>query len=111
MDDQTYTFTVEARDTDAAGRRAVVLRLGGAIDIGVRDELTTTLTEIVGGDCDHLIVDLSGVVFIDSEGLGGLLEGYTAAEKKGVLMTATGAQGVVWRVLQITGLLTVLQHP
>ncbi|WP_436532046.1 STAS domain-containing protein [Actinoplanes sp. HUAS TT8] len=111
MDDQTYTLTVEAGDTDADGRRAVVLKIRGALDISGRDDLVAAITGIVAGDCERLVVDLSEATFMDSEALGALLEGYSAAEKKGVPMTATGAHGIVYRVLQITGLLTVLQHP
>ncbi len=111
MDDQIYTLTVEAGDTDTAGPRAVVLKIRGELDITARDDLSATIIDIVGAGCDHLVIDLSEVTFIDSEALSGLLDGYTTAVGKGTRMTATGARGVVHRVLQITGLLTLLEHP
>jgi anti-anti-sigma factor len=107
MDDQTYTLLAEPGESG----RAVVLKIRGALDITSRDDVAATIAGIVAGDCDRLVVDLAEVTFIDSEALSGLLEGYAAADRAGVAMTAVGARGIVHRVLQITGLLTVLQHP
>ncbi|MFI1992897.1 STAS domain-containing protein [Actinoplanes sp. NPDC020271] len=107
MDDQTYTLTAEPGDTE----RAVVLKIRGALDITARDDISTTIAGLVTSGCDRLVVDLGEVTFLDSEALSGLLEGYTAAGRAGVTMTAVGAHGIVHRVLHITGLLTVLQHP
>lgn len=107
MDDQTYTLTAEAGETE----RTVVLRIRGALDLSAREDLTAAITDIVGAGCDQLVIDLAGVTFIDSEALGGLLDGYATADQEGVKVTATGAQGIVRRVLQITGLLALFKHP
>jgi anti-anti-sigma factor len=107
MDDQTYSLTAEPGDADGS----VVLKIRGDLDITARDDLTATIAGLAGSGCEQLVVDLSEVTFIDSEALSGLLEGYAAARDQGARLTATGARGIVHRVLQLTGLLSVLQHP
>jgi anti-sigma B factor antagonist len=50
-------------------------------------------------------VDLSQVTFLDSEALAGLIQGYDAARRAGRDFAAVGAQGLVHRVLVVTGTL------
>ena len=58
--------------TSREGTTATVAA-AGEIDLSTVDELRAAVTA-AAEDCDELRLDLTGVEFIDSAGLGGLLE-------------------------------------
>ena len=53
---------------------------------------------------DHLVVNLRGVSFIDSSGLGALLGRYRRAREEGAEVSVVGAPPPVRAVLQMAGL-------
>lgn len=59
---------------------------------------------------DAVVVDLSGVVFLDSSGIAALADGHRAATGRGQRFTIRGERPSVRRALEITGLFHVL-HP
>ena len=109
--DQLYTLRADQPAVGADGRRVVVVRARGDLDINARKELADTIVEILGTGCDEITLDLSRVDFIDSEAISGLISGYTAATAAGTELTASGAKGIVYRALDLTGLLGILRHP
>jgi anti-anti-sigma factor len=84
-----------------------VVRLPDEIDLqtaaGVRDELLVALSR-----CPHLVVDATGVTFMDSTGINALVRAKDRAERLdgSVHVVATGR--AVLRVLSVTQLLRVL---
>ena len=88
--------------TDEAGRR--VLQVIGAIDLQTRDRLgeagRTALTDGTG----PLVLDLARVSFIDSTGIGALIElGHDAADRDRALVIRQPSSRVM-RILELTGL-------
>jgi anti-sigma B factor antagonist len=82
---------------------AVVVRLAGELDLynahAVREALIAACEEAP----DRLVVDLSGVNFIDSTALGVLIEARTRmANRRGFLLAAPGLE--TRRALEISGL-------
>jgi anti-sigma B factor antagonist len=82
---------------------ATVVRLAGELDLynahAVREALIACCEEAP----DKLVVELSGVKFIDSTALGVLIEARTRmANKKGFLLAAPGME--TRRALEISGL-------
>lgn len=79
------------------------LTVNGELDVATADELrqagVDALTPITG----TLRIDLSGVPFIDSAGLGALI-GIRNAAGSSVTVLVQNAQPQVRRVLEITGL-------
>lgn len=53
---------------------------------------------------DRIIVDLSGVAFMDSTGLGVLVGGLKRVKERNGELALAGAHGTVLRVLNVTGL-------
>jgi anti-anti-sigma factor len=95
-------LTIARADVSPADR---VLRLIGAIDLATRDELLAAGTEALdGNECQRLTVDLADVDFIDSTGLGTLVELHRAAEDGGQEFIVANPSARARRILEITGL-------
>jgi len=82
---------------------AVIVRLVGELDLYnahlVRDELVAAAER----EPERLVVELSGVTFIDSTGLGVLIEARTRlANRRAFLLVAPGLE--TRRALEISGL-------
>jgi anti-anti-sigma factor len=64
-------LTLATRDADAS----TIITVGGEIDVYTAPKLRDLITELVGQGRYHLVVDMSGVEFLDSTGLGVLVGG------------------------------------
>lgn len=82
-----------------------VVRVAGEVDAQSADELRGHLLQAAGG---RLVVDLSGVTFLDSAGLGALVSAHRVVAERGGAMAVTGAHGMVREVLAASRLDTVL---
>lgn len=60
--------------TETMGDRTIV-RVGGEIDVYTAPKLREQLVELVNDGSFHLVVDMEGVDFLDSTGLGVLVGG------------------------------------
>lgn len=82
-----------------------VLTVAGDIDVDtawrLREELTTVLAE------QDAIVEMSGVEFLDSTGLGVLVAGYRQGRNSGHRMAIAGAPQRVLDILELTRLTTI----
>lgn len=85
-----------------------LLRARGELDLYTGPELRRPLIEITESDAAaQVLVDLTGVTFIDSSGLGVLIGGLRRLRAAGGTLAISGATGQVEQVLTVTGLLTV----
>jgi anti-sigma B factor antagonist len=81
----------------------VVVSLAGELDLYNAHEVREALLECAAEAPDRLVVDLSGVKFIDSTALGVLIEARTRlANRRGFLLAAPGLE--TRRALEISGL-------
>jgi anti-anti-sigma factor len=101
MDDDELTIHI-SRD----GRTATVTA-AGEIDLSTVDELRTAVFT-AAADCDRLVLEMSGVGFIDSAGLGTLLELRSTLHNKVVSFEIVAGDGPVRQAVQITGLSMLL---
>ena len=82
---------------------SVVVSLAGELDLYNAHEVREALLECCAEAPDRLVVDLSGVTFIDSTALGVLIEARTKLEdRRGFLLAAPGLE--TKRALEISGL-------
>lgn len=102
---------MDVAHTDAPGHdpHEAVVVVAGEIDLAVRDDLLNTLREAIRrAEVTRVVVDLSGVSFMDSSGLHVLLTARETAHGSGVGFDVVGATGLARRVLEVTGVLQLL---
>jgi len=71
---------------------------------GLRDTLKRAL-----GSARQIVLNLSGVTYIDSSGLGTLVGVYSSARASGADIKLGGLGERIWDVLQVTKLVTVFE--
>ena len=88
--------------TDDAGR--CVVRVSGAIDVQSRAALLTAGRAALETDAPALVLDLGDVSFLDSTGIGALVELSHDAEDAQTAFALRDPSPRVIRILQMTGL-------
>src|SRR3954463_13533625 len=80
----------------------------GEIDLSTVDDLRAAVTAAAADGVETLLLDLTGVEFIDSTGLGGLLELRSTLRSRSVELQISADDGPVKQAMQITGLSELL---
>ena len=80
-----------------------VIELAGDIDVETARTLRAHIVERFSDSTARVVIDLSGVDFMDSSGLGALVSGWQLSRDEGAFRIA-GANSIVRRVLSITGM-------
>jgi len=91
-------------DVDPNGSLRLILT--GEIDVSNVDLLARGLATVPAPD--NVVVDLAGVTFLDSTGVAALVVAHRRAAAAGRRLAVVNAQGIVRRVLAITGALPTL---
>jgi anti-sigma B factor antagonist len=81
----------------------VVVALRGDVDLSHSPEARQLLLDQIGRKCD-LIVDLSGVSYIDSSGIASLVEAFQAARRQGSGFALAAVSESALRVLRLARL-------
>jgi anti-sigma B factor antagonist len=79
---------------------ANVLPLEGEIDLHVSPRVERALASIIKTRPPHVIVDLSGVTFIDSSGLAALIHAMQDVKQYGGKLTLSGISADVRTILE-----------
>jgi anti-sigma B factor antagonist len=103
----TQDGTASLREDPIAGIErsdgSIVVRLAGELDLYNAAAVREALLECCAETPERLIIDLSGVKFIDSTALGVLIEARTRmSNRRGFLLAAPGLE--TRRALEISGL-------
>lgn len=85
-----------------------VLTCTGEVDLGNAPQLREALVPIFNEAKPRLLLDLSGVSFMDSTGIGIMVNALNHVREKNGACAFCGAQPRVHRILQIAGLLNAL---
>jgi anti-anti-sigma factor len=93
-------YTLE-HDAVEAGH---LIAIAGELDIAATPELSTVLLMAAGAPGSLVVLDLTGVEFIDSTALGTLLKAGGEIESAGKKMRIVCAEGPVRRLLELTNL-------
>ena len=89
--------------TRTVGDRTIV-EVGGEIDVYTAPKLREQLVELVNDGSYHLVVDMEGVDFLDSTGLGVLVGGLKRLRSHEGDLTLVCTQHRILKVFEITGL-------
>jgi anti-sigma B factor antagonist len=85
-----------------------VVRLSGELDVYTAVALRATLDDLAVGDAGRLVVDLTGLGFMDSSGLGVLIATKKRVESTNGSFAVVCDGGPGMRLLTVTGLVHVL---
>lgn len=87
---------------------ATVVRVAGELDVVSAPELREVFVRVLGEKpAAHLVVDLSGVDFLDSTGIGVMVGAHRRVTASGGWFSVVVTTKAVRKVLQVTGLLRV----
>ena len=85
-----------------------ILDLAGKVTIGEGSvALRTTIRRLLGEGKNKLLLNLAGVGYIDSSGIGELVSSFTAVNKEGGVLKLLNLTQTIQDLLAITKLLTV----
>lgn len=96
-------LSLETRDV--GGRTVVVV--GGEIDVYTAPKLRDTISDLVASGHYHLVVDMRGVEFLDSTGLGVLVGGLKKVRAHDGSLELVCHQDRLLKIFRITGLAKV----
>ncbi|HSX68199.1 anti-sigma factor antagonist [Nocardioides sp.] len=94
---------LNARDHDGVS----VVAVKGEIDVYTAPRLRDRITDLVGGGAYRIVVDLEGVEFLDSTGLGVLVGGLKKVRAHGGSLQLVCTQERLLKIFRITGLAKV----
>lgn len=80
------------------------MTLRGEIDVYTAPNLKTALVEVIEGGCVNIVVDLDGVSFIDSSGLGVLVSALRRARERDGAVRIVCTRDNILKIFRITGL-------
>ena len=93
-------FDVETTERDGVN----VLTLRGEIDVYTAPQLRQTIVDLVDGGATNIVVDMRKVEFLDSTGLGVLVEGLRRIKSKDGDLSIVATQDKILKIFDITGL-------
>ena len=85
-----------------------MLRLAGEIDMLTAAQLSTVVNEVLADPPPRIVLDMGGVSFCDSQGLGTLVVLSRKASHARSLLVLSNVGDFLLRVLDITGLRSAL---
>jgi anti-anti-sigma factor len=100
-----HALAVERTATDGVD----VLAVEGEIDMATSPRLIAALNEAVTDSEGPLVVDLTGVAFMDSTGLALLLNAHRRVVRRGHGFAVVCAGGPLLRVFQVTDMVDMLR--
>lgn len=80
------------------------MTLQGEIDVYTAPRLKERLVEVIEGGCANVVIDLDGVTFIDSSGLGVLVSALRRARERDGAVRIVCSRENILKILRITGL-------
>jgi anti-sigma B factor antagonist len=87
-----------------ADESRTLLRATGSIDIASRERLGAAVRAALAADTTALVIDLSAVTFIDSTGIGTLVDAASQSADAGATFRIEAPSRPVARILEVSGL-------
>jgi anti-sigma B factor antagonist len=84
--------------------QGVRITLVGEVDLATVPELNRLLDQLAEGEHSRLLIDLRGVEFMDSTGLGSIIRALHAADANGHRLAVRRGSPQVQRLFELTGI-------
>lgn len=97
---------MQITNTEVSG--AVVLSISGSVDATTVAEFDDEWKKTFDEGTKKLVVDLSGIEYMSSAGLRGILMLAKTAKAKGVAVAFCGMNGMVADIFKLSGFLSIL---
>lgn len=81
-----------------------VMKLGGEVDVYTSTSFKERLVNVIDDGCVKVVIDLEGVEFIDSSGLGVLVSGLRRVKEGGGYLRLVCTRDPILKIFRITGL-------
>jgi anti-sigma B factor antagonist len=101
---QVLGGSVELSVSKTSAGDVPILAVSGEVDVYSAPALKDKIGELIQSGQTTLIVDLSGVAFLDSTGLGALVEARAATNEAGGSLPIVCSQERILKLFTITGL-------
>jgi anti-sigma B factor antagonist len=101
---QVLGGSVELSVSKTSAGDVPILAVSGEVDVYSAPALKDKIGELIQSGQTTLIVDLSGVAFLDSTGLGALVEARAATNESGGSLPIVCSQERILKLFTITGL-------
>lgn len=90
-------------------RNVVIVRLAGELDHHTADKVRLSMEEaIMRANCDHVILSLKDLSFMDSSGLGVILGRYKLLRSRGGQLAVCAVNQSVYRLFELSGLFKII---
>ena len=99
---------LRTRPAPGQTERATVVEVAGELDLHSAPQLRAEIGRTLENKPPHIVVDLAGVTFLDSTGVGVLVGALKRAREAEIALDFCNAQPRVRRVFEITGLIGAL---
>lgn len=99
----TVDQATDGSTADAGTRR---LQVRGDVDMSSAGQLAASIDEQIDGGATTVVIDATGITFLDSTGLRVLVDAATRLESTSGTLLIDPMSSSVRRVLEMTGLLT-----
>jgi anti-sigma B factor antagonist len=86
-----------------------ILTVSGEVDVFTAPKLHEGIVQAIDSGHEKLLIDLDGVGFMDSTGLGTLVGGLKRIKERGGMLSLVCTNRPVLRILTITGLDSVFE--
>jgi anti-anti-sigma factor len=100
MENHERQLTVSTTVEETTARVTIT----GELDVDSAPQVADELTALADREVTAVVVDVAGLIFVDSTGLRAILAGRETLQRVGATLVLHGATGVVERVLDMTGL-------
>jgi anti-sigma B factor antagonist len=109
IDDRAATRSNRLRFSERILAGVTVLDLEGRLTFTAAAEVGRRILALLVGGATHLVLNLEDVSYIDSAGLGAMIEAFTAARHKAVRLTLLNPTERTRHLLEITGLARIVE--
>jgi anti-sigma B factor antagonist len=95
---------VDLQVSTRPGRNCTVVEVQGELDLATEPQFRDRMQQVISGGADRVVVDLAGVGFMDSSGLGTLAFAFRELRAVGRQLFLAAPQNRVRMVLAITAM-------